>query len=126
MFHNKKIFLGLFLLASSIIDGSVVEISSKNFNSQIIQNSKPVILDVYATWCGPCTRMKPIFADTAEKFNGQVLFAKMDCDKEPALTEQLGIDSFPTFIIFKNGKKVKTIVGSRSKKELTSLINKYT
>ena len=81
------------------------------------------VVDFNATWCGPCKMMAPIVAEIAEEFDGKVKVGKCDVDDNEELAQRFGIMSIPTFILFKNGKQDKIIVGGRSKEDLVSFIS---
>jgi len=112
----KQLFLiTLVLTALNVHASQVREVSSPNeFNYLISSNSK-VVVDIFATWCGPCRRMAPIFARLAAE-HPDALFIKVDADKAPQILQALGVDSFPTFKLYTNGQPYITINGSNEKK----------
>lgn len=108
--------------ARTAIAGSVIHISSEQeFNATISQGN--VLVDFYASWCGPCQRMSPIIDELAKEMT-DVTFVKVDTDKFDALCKNYAIRSLPTLAFFKNGNKVHTITGARSKVELRNEIKK--
>ncbi len=120
----KKQFLTICLsIIPTILCSDVIEISKDNFSKQIVKSKTPVILDVYATWCGPCRKMKPIFEEVSNEFTGKIVFAKMDFDKEPTLSQKLGVNVLPTFIIYHNGQVIQKVVGSQTKENLIKTLN---
>ncbi|MBQ3670650.1 MAG: thioredoxin [Treponema sp.] len=100
-----------------------ITITSDNFESEVEKSTLPVLVDFWATWCGPCKMMAPIVAEIAEEFDGKVKVGKCDVDDNEELAQRFGIMSIPTFILFKNGKQDKIIVGGRSKEDLVSFIS---
>lgn len=97
---------------------SDLKITSENFEKEVLNSDIPVLVDFYATWCGPCKMMSPIVEEIAKKMEGKVKVLKIDTDEEQQLAIKYGIMSIPTFIIFKNGKIEKTLIGMQDKTEL--------
>ena len=96
----------------------------ENFN-ELIQSSKPVLVDFYAVWCGPCQIMKPRMLDVAERMGEDAKVIQIDIDKEKELTERFRIHSVPTLIIFKNGKQLWRQSGIISTVALVQLLKNY-
>ena len=96
----------------------------KSFNEQI-HSTKPVLVDFYAEWCGPCTMMKPILLDVAERMGDGITILSIDVDKEKELAVQYRIQSVPTLIIYKNGKQLWRQSGLISANALTKLLKEY-
>lgn len=94
-------------------------ITAQNFEAEVLKSDKPVLVDFWATWCGPCMRQGPIVEELAEE--GYAV-GKVDVDQELSLAQQYGVMSIPTLIIFKNGKEVNRVVGLSSKDKLKSLL----
>lgn len=92
----------------------VIEINNDNFQSEVASSDQPVLIDFYATWCGPCKAMSPIIDELAEKYNGRVKVGKVDADQAPELATEYGVQGLPTFMIFKGGQKVDVLVGAQS------------
>lgn len=94
-------------------------ITSQNFEEEVLKSEKPVLVDFWATWCGPCMRQAPIVEALAEE--GYTV-GKIDVDQEPALAQKYGIMSIPTLVIFKDGKEENRIVGLTNKETLKRLL----
>jgi len=101
-----------------------VEITTENFEKVVRQSSKPVVLDAYATWCGPCKTMAPIFDEVAEELGGDYVFAKMNVDDARDVAIEFHILSIPTFLFLKEGKVVDRHTGSLSKSDLKARAEK--
>lgn len=101
-----------------------ISIFDDNYNSEILNSDKPVILDVYAEWCSPCKMIAPIFEELSNELSSKYKFAKLNVDDSREVSMELGVTSIPTFVFFKNGKIVEKVVGYRSKDDLKALIEK--
>lgn len=99
-----------------------ITITSANFEEVVLKNDKPVLIDFWATWCGPCQMIAPIVHQIAEE-NDNVVVGKVDVDNEIALAQRFGIASIPTLVLMKNGQAVDTLVGLRSKEQILAFIN---
>ena len=95
------------------------EITTANFETEVLKSEKPVLIDFWATWCGPCMRQGPVVEELAE---AGYEVGKVDVDKEPSLAQQFRVVSIPTLILFKDGAEVKRFVGLTSKEELKSAL----
>ena len=93
--------------------------------NELIQSAKPVLVDFYAEWCGPCQMMKPRLLDVAERLGNEAKIVQIDIDKEKALAERFHIQSVPTLIIFKNGKQLWRQSGIISTHALAKLLQNY-
>ena len=100
---------------------AILHVHANNFE-QVVQSEKPVLLDFYADWCGPCRMVAPILEEIARE-NDQVLIAKINVDEEPALAQQFGIVSIPTLIVMKGGQIVQQVAGARPKAQILSMLN---
>lgn len=99
-------------------------ITDANFESDVLKSDKPVLVDFWAVWCGPCQVQGPIVEDVAKEFAGKAVVGKMNVDENPSVPQQFGIMSIPTLMIFKGGKVVKQFVGVQSKATLTAELTK--
>ncbi len=97
-------------------------VTSSNFDSEVLKSEKPVLLDFWATWCGPCQMIAPIVHMIAEE-NDNIVVGKVDVDSEIALAQKFGIASIPTLVLIKNGQAVDSMVGLRSKEQILAFIN---
>ena len=95
------------------------EITTANFETEVLKSEKPVLIDFWATWCGPCMRQGPVVEELAEE--GYAV-GKVDVDQNMALAQQFRVVSVPTLILFKNGTEVQRFVGLTSKEELKSAL----
>ncbi len=94
-----------------------------NFTQEVLQSDKPVLVDFWATWCGPCRMIAPIIDQISTEMATQVKVGKVDVDDNNGLASTYGVRSIPTLIIFKNGEVVDTIVGATSKDAIVSKLN---
>jgi len=97
---------------------SVLNINEENFEEEVMNSDKTVIVDFYAVWCGPCKMMSPIIDKIAEEIGDKVKVGKVNTDENLDLAQRFNIMSIPTIMIFKNGNIVKTFVGLTSKDEI--------
>lgn len=97
--------------------------TSENFNKEVLESSMPVVVDFFATWCGPCKMLSPILEKVAEEYEGKVKIGKLDVDENGDLAAKYGVMSVPTMIFFKNGQIVNKISGLQSGNTLKSAID---
>ena len=101
---------------------SVQTITKENFEEKVLQSEKPVLVDFWATWCGPCRMVSPIVDEIAAERN-DIAVGKVDVDDQPELAAQFGIMSIPTLLVFKNGAVVQKTVGVQPKERLLALLD---
>ncbi|MBI1367903.1 MAG: thioredoxin [Planctomycetes bacterium] len=97
---------------------SIVTLTDNTFAAQVNGAGKPVLVDFWATWCGPCKTQAPIVADLADAMHEKVAFGKVDVDKNPRTTQLYGIEAIPTLVILKDGKEVARFVGLTPKEKI--------
>ncbi len=95
-----------------------VELTDSNFNDEVLNSDKPVLVDFWAEWCGPCRMVGPVVEELAGDYEGKVKVGKVDVDSNPQVSMQYGIRSIPSLLIFKNGDVVDQIVGAVPKAHL--------
>lgn len=98
-----------------------LEITTKNFNDEVLNADKPVLIDFWATWCGPCRMQAPILEAFAKE-HPEVRVGKVNVDENPELAEKYSIMSIPSLLVFKNGKLMNTAVGLHDKEGLAELL----
>lgn len=99
-----------------------ITLTGENFEKEVLKSDKPVLVDFWATWCGPCMMIAPILEEVAEE-NDHIKVGKINVDEQAELARQFGIVSIPTLILFKDGKEVKKEIGLLSKAEIERLID---
>jgi thioredoxin 1 len=98
--------------------GAVVEFSAANFDQEVVKSNTPVLVDLWAAWCGPCRILAPVVEELAGAYQGKVKIGKLNVDDHPGVAAQYRIMNIPTLLLFKGGKEVDRIVGVQPKEEL--------
>ena len=100
-----------------------IKLTAENFESVVLNSDKPVLVDFWATWCGPCKMIAPIIEELSEELEGKVVVAKLDVDQAAAVAVKYGVMSIPTMIVFENGKEARRTVGFQSKDRLKAFLD---
>jgi thioredoxin 1 len=103
----------------------VISLTKQNFQTEVQQSSKPVVIDVYATWCGPCKVVAPLFEELSKELGDKYTFAKLNVDEAREIATEYRVTSVPTFLFIKNNKLVGKEIGNISKEDLRSRIEDY-
>lgn len=94
------------------------EVTDATFEAEVLKSERPIMVDLWAPWCGPCHMVSPIVEDLAEEYDGRVNFAKLDTDENPVTASRYSIRAIPTLLVFNAGSLVDQVVGFRPKAEL--------
>lgn len=100
---------------------SMININTNNFQDEVINSDKPVLLDFWAAWCGPCRMVGPVLEEVAEE-RPDIKVGKINVDEQPELARQFRIMSIPTLVVFKDGKKVNQFTGAKPKSEILAML----
>ncbi len=99
-----------------------ITLTAKNFETEVLNSDKPVLVDFWAVWCGPCQMVGPVVKEIAEEYANKIKVGKVNVDEEPELAAAFGIESIPTLMVFKNGKAVNMAVGYRDKAQIIEML----
>ena len=102
---------------------SELKFTTENFNAEVIESDKPVLVDFYADWCGPCKMMAPVIEEIAQEYEGKVKVGKLNVDDNPEISEQFDIMSIPTLIFFKDGQPANRSTGVIAKEKIVEILN---
>ena len=100
---------------------SVLTITKNNFQEEVIRSEKPVLLDFWASWCGPCRMVSPVVDEIASE-RGDIKVGKVNVDEQPELAAQFGVMSIPTLVVMKNGKLANKTVGAKPKAQILAML----
>lgn len=101
---------------------SVISLNEKNFEEEVLKSEKPVLIDFWASWCGPCRMMSPVVDEIAEEMKDEVKVCKINIDEEQNLAVKYDVMSIPTFIVIKEGREIGRSVGVQDKSEIVNMI----
>ena len=102
----------------------VEHFTSETFETAI-SGGKPVLVDFWAPWCGPCRMIAPVIEEIAAEFDGRAVVGKIDVDEEPALAQRFGVMSIPTLIVLKGGRVAEQAVGARGRNDVAAMISRH-
>ena len=102
---------------------NIIHVSDDSFEQEVLQSDKPVLIDYWAEWCGPCKMIVPVLAELADEYADKVQIAKLNIDDNPATPPKYGIRGIPTLMLFKNGEVEATKVGAVSKAQLAAFLD---
>ena len=100
-----------------------VTLTKENFDKEVLESKIPVLVDFWATWCGPCRMLAPIIAEIAEENAGKIKVCKVDVDEQPDLASRFRISSIPTLLVFKDGEMTSSSLGYQPKEDVLALLN---
>jgi thioredoxin 1 len=100
-----------------------LEITTTNFQGEVVESDVPVLVDFWAEWCGPCRMVGPVVDEISEDYAGRIKVAKLDVDAEPGLASRFGVLSIPTIVLFKDGEVIEQSVGAKPKDRLVRELN---
>jgi thioredoxin 1 len=102
----------------------ILTLTEKNFETEVLKSSQPVLVDFWATWCGPCKMIAPLLDELAEAYEGRAKIGKVDVDQESNLAARYGIQAIPTLLLFKDGQVVGQMVGAKGKRDIQALLDR--
>lgn len=105
--------------------GSTKVVTDATFDADVLGSDKPVIVDFWAEWCGPCRMVAPILEEIAAEYDGKIVVAKLNVDENPQIAASYGITSIPTMNVYSGGQVVKTIIGAKPKAALLADLSDY-
>ncbi len=100
-----------------------IVLTDDNFSSEVMESGKPVLVDFWATWCGPCRMIAPIVEELSGEYEGKAMIAKVDVDTAQKTAQEFGIRSIPTLLLFKEGKVVEQIIGAVPKQQIVDKLD---
>ena len=104
---------------------AVLEITDSNYRELLAEHPGPMLLDVWATWCGPCRLIAPVIAWAASEYEGRLRVGKADCDANPVLVESLAVQGLPTLVLFRDGSEIRRHEGVLTQAQLTAFLDAH-
>lgn len=101
---------------------AVITVTQDNFDTAVLKSDRPILVDFWAAWCGPCRMVSPVVEEIGNESDGRYRVGKINVDEQPALAARYNVMSIPTLMVFKDGQPVKTSVGVRSKQDILSML----
>lgn len=105
--------------------GNVITLTNDNFDTEVLKSDLPVLVDFWATWCGPCRAVAPLVEQLAGEYDGRAKVGKLDVDSARQIASNYNISSIPTIIVFKGGEVVDQVMGARPKAQLAQLLDRH-
>ena len=102
-----------------------IEVTESTFQKEVINSDKPVLIDFWAEWCGPCKMIAPVVEELAKEYDGKLKVGKVDVDSNQQISMQYGVRSIPTLLIFKGGKVVDQVIGAVPKRMLVEKVSRH-
>lgn len=110
---------------NSLLENKVIEATTSNFDEIVVNSEIPVVIDFWASWCGPCKMMAPVFKDVAKEYPLKVLFVKVDTEQEQNLSAKFAIRSIPTIVMMKDGNEIDRISGALDQQNLKNWVDRF-
>lgn len=104
---------------------NVLVVTDATFEEEVLRSDKPVLVDIWATWCAPCRRTEPIIEELAAEYGDQIKFVKLDADANVETVTKYGVVSIPTFNLYSGGEVIKSLVGAQTKKAFLDHLGEY-
>lgn len=104
---------------------NAIELNDVNFDQEVKRSTQPVLVDFFATWCGPCKKQLPIVDELSKEFSGKARVGTINVDEGPKKAAEYGVSSIPALLVFKDGEVVERLVGLHTQTQLSDILNKY-